>query len=220
MVLKKTTVQFEFVQMVLFSAQTDELMGISHRNVATILWRIFLGSRFGESCLSFHTISARLCEYMKFTAGLTCPHKVGGQSINDVTFTGPWQMQSDIQPDIPPPNYMIHSPMVSTLIFSLTFMNGPLCRQSPMLFRNVVRKQRTMAQMSTHIFSALLYRLQTPTPNTIDDIFTPKYHANVKIYKEKCYNLIPIFPGIIVISVGFTQVNTVYWYACLYDQQS
>ena len=72
------------------SQSTDELMGISHRNVATILWRIFLGSRFGESCLSFHTISARLCEYVKFTAGLTCPHKVGGQSINDVTVTGPW----------------------------------------------------------------------------------------------------------------------------------
>ena len=53
MALEKTTVQFEFVQMVLFSAQTDELMGISHRNVATILWHIFLESRFGESCLSF-----------------------------------------------------------------------------------------------------------------------------------------------------------------------
>ena len=85
-----------------------------------------------------------------------------------------------------------------------------------MLFRNVVRKQRTMAQMSTHIFSALLYRLQTPTPNTIDDIFTPKYHVNVKIYKEKCYDLTP---GIICnisphARVGFTQVNTAYWYAC------
>ena len=63
---------------------------------------------------------------------------------------------------------------------------------SSMLFRNVVRKQRTMAQMSTHIFSALLYRLQTPTPNTIDDIFTPKYHANVK-YIKKTPTLIKLF---------------------------
>ena len=76
-----------------------------------------------------------------------------------------------------------------------------------------------MAQMSTHIFSALLYRLQTPTPNTIDDIFTPKYHVNVEIYKEKCYDLSPIFPGTICnisphAKVEFIQVITAYWYAC------
>ena len=93
-----------------------------------------------------------------------------------------------------------------------------------MLFRNVVRKQRTMAQMSTHIFSALLYRLQTPTPNTIDDIFTPKYHAKVKICKEKCYDLSPIFPGIICnmsphATVGFTQVITASSIAGFLNQQ-
>ena len=68
MVLKKTTVQFEFVQMVLFSAQTDELMGISHRNVATILWHIFLESRFGESCLSFvlHRYLSSSQQYMYY----------------------------------------------------------------------------------------------------------------------------------------------------------
>ena len=66
----KTTVQFLslYLQMVLFSAQVDELMGISHRNVATILWHIFLESRFGESCLSFvlHRYLSSSQQYMYY----------------------------------------------------------------------------------------------------------------------------------------------------------
>jgi hypothetical protein len=79
-----------------------------------------------------------------------------------------------------------------------------------MLFRNVVRKQRTMAQMSTHIFSALLYRLQTPTPNTIDDIFYSNISCECKKYKDKSNEIISFSTNA---RVGFTQAILV----CLWD---
>ena len=84
---------------------------------------------------------------------------------------------------------------------------------SSMLFRNVVRKQRTMAQMSTHIFSALLYRLQTPTPNTIDDIFYSNISCECKKYKDKSNEIISFSTHA---RVGFTQASLLVKSCCFY----
>ena len=77
-------------------------MGITHRNVATILWHIFLQSLLGR--VMFVSPSP--------------------ESLESLRLVG----------------------LVTALLALLSLM----------LLWNVVRKQRTMAQMSTHIFSALL----------------------------------------------------------------